>query len=193
MTKAGKLTVKYPSSINRGYRSGLHLPSNFKPDYPYPSSINRGYRSGNAYSQIDETVGGIHPLSIEAIVLAVTRRLVLGLIEVSILYQSRLSFWRRIPRLHGYHYRRYPSSINRGYRSGMAAGAATPASSKYPSSINRGYRSGPTTWYVKEDDDTYPSSINRGYRSGPTPIWRSAFHRNSIHPLSIEAIVLAAS
>ena len=61
----------------------------------------------------------IHPLSIEAIVLAVQffvayRR---GCV-VSILYQSRLSFWHNVGANLVKPVSKYPSSINRGYRSG---------------------------------------------------------------------------
>ncbi len=236
--RCGVANLEYPSSINRGYRSGLWPLRVFWRLSSYPSSINRGYRSG------------LHGIDGKT-----------GLYRVSILYQSRLSFWpgaqspdptptvrihplsieaivlARLRKMSLSSSLRYPSSINRGYRSGKANAANTceivrihplsieaivlacescpvmPKSAMYPSSINRGYRSGwddhrPPNWPT-----AYPSSINRGYRSGSTvPLtslairYPSSINRgyrsglllppkclclSCIHPLSIEAIVLA--
>ena len=133
----------------------------------YPSSINRGYRSGSvATIYRSPAPTSIHPLSIEAIVLAN-----LGSTEsfASASYPSSIN--------RGYRsgmrstsvatiYRSYPSSINRGYRSGSDWPPSPPTSSSYPSSINRGYRSGIGKATRRGWMRWYPSSINRGYRSG---------------------------
>ncbi len=86
----------------------------------------------------------------------------------------------------------------------------------YPSSVNRGYRSGCRSYGAEKSlilvsilcqsrlsfwrplpckliicGRVYPSSVNRGYRSGTD---NHAYRRQylaGIHPLSIEAIVLA--
>ncbi len=133
----------------------------------------------------------IHPLSIEAIVLACYPLCSTKVSTVSILYQSRLSFWLFI-----------------------ASSAGGNSASIHPLSIEAivlatSVRSRCVMWYV------YPSSINRGYRSGPhfldrrsshvtvSILYQSrlsfwlptivaiAGHSPCIHPLSIEAIVLA--
>ncbi len=88
--------------------------------------------------------------------------------SVSILCQSRLSFWRRSSangtvstrsRIHPLSieaivlaslgsapmasvWTQYPSSVNRGYRSGFLAKGGAMIAHRYPSSVNRGYRSG---------------------------------------------------
>ncbi len=109
----------------------------------------------------------------------------------------------------------YPSSVNRGYRSGAALTAINLKLSRYPSSVNRGYRSGFAMPHSTPVISWYPSSVNRGYRSGieqydwykidssvsilcqsRLSFWQDARYGrvgvfDCIHPLSIEAIVLA--
>ncbi len=84
----------------------------------------------------------IHPLSIEAIVLA--RILTLGqhlVWQVSILYQSRLSFW---------------------LQEAIKAGTQNIVSILYQSRLSFWHPGhAPAVWIL-----LYPSSINRGYRSG---------------------------
>ena len=109
----------------------------------------------------------IHPLSIEAIVLAVS---LLGCALIFV---------------------KYPSSINRGYRSGYLLHPVQrhDGACIHPLSIEAIVLA-PDGKTARKVQEKYPSSINRGYRSGVARARLPSFAA-SIHPLSIEAIVLA--
>ncbi len=181
----------YPSSINRGYRSGICADGN-RQSYEsiHPLSIEAIVLAVAAWllaycydlcihplsieaivlalppADTRHVIDGIHPLSIEAIVLAaMIARGERHLSEVSILYQSRLSFWLTwrcaswtLPSIH-------PLSIEAIVLAQQRQATAHRWHCIHPLSIEAIVLA-ERAFVTAGRYEVYPSSINRGYRSG---------------------------